>query len=474
MGGIFIRKVELTMNEELKYKVIKGLVDDPTRSKQRAALRLGCTVRNVNRLIKRYIQEGKSAFSHGNKGRKPAFSIPVDVRNSIVLLYENKYYDSNFTHFQELLERYEDIHISVSSVRSILEHASILSPKVTKAKKKHIKRMLRQQQEAAATAKEKADIQSKLVAIEDAHSRKPRSAYFGEQIQMDASSYEWVPSKIWHLHLAVDNATGRITGGYFDTQETLNGYYHILSQTLLSYGIPYEIFTDRRTVFTYKCKKSPSIDEDTYTQFGYACKQLGIKLDSSSVPQAKARVERWNQTLQSRLPIELRAAGVETIEAANEFLKSYLKELSEKFGLPIDSTKSVFEKQPSLDAINRILAVISSRTIDSGHCIQYSKKYYRLLDAEGIQIHFAKGTKVLVIKAFDATLYASEGNSVYALEVIPVREEKSPELDSDYVAPKPRKRYIPPMEHPWKRASFLQHAAKQKHHTADDAEELLL
>ena len=85
----------------------------------------------------------------------------------------------------------------------------------------------------------------------------------------------------------------------FDTQETLNGYYHVFHQILTTYGIPYKFFTDRRTVFTYKKKNSPSIDEDTYTQFAYACKQLGVELGSSSVPQAKGRVERLNQTLQS-------------------------------------------------------------------------------------------------------------------------------------------------------------------------------
>ncbi|MFR7571629.1 MAG: hypothetical protein ACLUVM_02330 [Blautia faecis] len=63
--------------------------------------------------------------------------------------------------------------------------------------------------------------------------------------------------------------------------------YHVFHQILTTYGIPYKFFTDRRTVFTYKKKNSPSIDEDTYTQFAYACKQLGVELGSSSVPQCK-------------------------------------------------------------------------------------------------------------------------------------------------------------------------------------------
>ena len=49
---------------------------------------------------------------------------------------------------------------------------------------------------------------------------------------------------IWHLHLAIDDATGRITGGWFDTQETLDGYYHVFHQILTTYGIPHKLITD--------------------------------------------------------------------------------------------------------------------------------------------------------------------------------------------------------------------------------------
>lgn len=58
-----------------------------------------------------------------------------------------------------------------------------------------------------------ARFHNNLIAIEDAHSRRPRHAYFGEQEQADATPYEWVSGKIWHLHLAIDDATGIVTGG---------------------------------------------------------------------------------------------------------------------------------------------------------------------------------------------------------------------------------------------------------------------
>ena len=152
--------------------------------------------------------------------------------------------------------------------------------------------------------------------------------------------------------------------------------------------------TDRRTVFEYKQKKSPSVEEDTFTQFSYACKQLGIEIQTSSVAQAKGRVERMFQTLQSRLPIEMRLAGVTTIEQANEFLNSYIKEFNAQFALPIDSIKSVFEKQPDIEKINLTLAVIAERKIDNGSCIKFKKQYYIPTDSNGHPVHYRKGTPV--------------------------------------------------------------------------------
>lgn len=124
-------------------------------------------------------------------------------------------------------------------------------------------------------------------------------------VQMDASEFLWFGNEKTHLHIAVDDSTGTLAGAWFDTQETLNGYYHILSQILTDYGIHYQFFTDNRTVFEYNRKGETSVEKDTFTQFGYACKQLGIDIRTSSVPQAKGRVERMNATLQSRLPVRL-------------------------------------------------------------------------------------------------------------------------------------------------------------------------
>ena len=455
------------MDEQYKYDVIKKLVET-NGNKNTAALNLGISRRQVDRLINVYKEKGKAAFVHGNRGRKPATTVSDRVRLDVVALYKTKYYDANFTHFTELLERNEGIKLSISCVSSILEAESILSPRVTRAKKKRVKKQLIEAKAAARTKREANKIQANLVAIEDAHSRRPRCAYFGELEQMDASPYEWFGTSKTTLHIAVDDATGIIAGAYFDKQETLNGYYQVYRQILHNYGIPYSFFTDRRTVFTYKKKNAPDIGDDSCTQFAYACKQLGTHIEYSSVPQAKGRVERMFETLQSRLPVELRLAGITDIAAANEFLDSYINEFNAKFALPINSTKSVFETQPSDEQINLILAVLTQRTVDSGHCIKLDNKYYRMLNARGSQIHYNKGTKVMVIRTLDGSLYCCVNDTdIYALEEVPKQAVKSKDFDV-CKKNKTQKRYIPPMNHPWRSKAFWRFVKAQEHHLMDN------
>ena len=82
-----MRKVELRMNEQNKYEIIKKLVET-NGNKKRAANRLGCTVRTINRLIIKYKEQGKKSFVHGNRGRLPASAVPLDIKNKIIYLYQ--------------------------------------------------------------------------------------------------------------------------------------------------------------------------------------------------------------------------------------------------------------------------------------------------------------------------------------------------------------------------------------------------
>jgi transposase len=457
-----IRKVLLTMDENQKYDIIKKLVDT-NGNKKTAALKIGCSDRHINRLIKGYQEQGKSFFIHGNRGRQPAITLPADTKQLILDLYRTKYSDCNLTHYSELLTEKENIKVSISAISSILRKEFILSPKANRSTKKTVKNELKALLSKSKSKKKLATLQSSILDIGASHPRRPRCAYFGEMLQMDASLHHWFGETKTQLHIAVDDALGQIVGAYFDEQETLNGYYHVLYQVLSNHGIPYQFFTDNRTVFEYKKKHETSVEKDTFTQFGYACKQLGIDIRTSSVAQAKGRVERMFGTLQSRLPVELRLANVTSIQQANQFLLTYIKKFNKQFALPIDSIKSVFEMQPDSDKINLTLAVLSSRKIDNGSCLKYQNKYYLPVNSQGIAVHHRKSTTAMVIRAFNGELYSCIGEQVYALELLPEHKPSSKAFDLATIPEVPKKRYIPPMNHPWKQASFEKYSKSQSH-----------
>lgn len=448
-----MRKVELSLKEKEKYEVIKKLVET-NGNKERARIKLHLkSIRQINRLIIGYNEYGKDFFVHGNRGRKPKHALSSEFKDEIEELYNSKYFDCTYTQFTEYLAENENIFLSVPEVGQILRERYILSPRSRKVTRKNIKKKLLAEKEKAKTKTEKAKIQSNIVAVEDAHPRQPRCIYFGEEIQTDACIHLWFGKSKTALHAAIDDSTGHIVAAYFDKQETLNGYYNIYYQILTKYGIPYLFKTDKKTVFEYN-KKGTTLDEDnTFTQFAYACNQLGTSIETSSVPEFKPRIERLFESFQLRLIPELRLANITTIEEANNFLPSFLDKYNSKFALCIDNTKSVFEKQPSKEKINLTLAVLSRRVINTGHSICFKKKHYKTVNSVGTPIYFGKGTKCMVIEAFDKSLFATVEDSIFSLEEIPEVQLKSQNFD-EILPNEPKKIYIPRMIHPFKRQSF--------------------
>lgn len=466
-----MRKVELSLKEDYKYKTIKKLVET-NGNKERARIKLGLkSIRQINRLIAGYKKYGKEFFVHGNHGRKPKHALSNELKDEIELLYTSKYFDCTYTQFTEYLAEREYIFLSTPEVGQILREKYILSPRSRKVTKKNIKKKLLAEKQKAKSKKEIAKIQSNIVAVEDAHPRQPRCIYFGEEIQTDACIHLWFGNTKTALHAAIDDSTGHVVAAYFDNQETLNGYYNIYYQILTKYGIPYLFKTDKRTVFEYN-KKGTTIDEDnTFTQFAYACNQLGTSIETSSVPEFKPRIERLFESFQLRLIPELRLANITTIEEANNFLPTFLEKYNSKFALCIDNTKSVFEKQPSKEKINLTLAVLSRRVIDTGHSICFKNKHYRTVNSVGTPIYFGKGTKCMVIEAFDKTLYSTIEDSIFSLEEIPEVQLKSENFD-EILPAEPKKIYIPRMIHPFKRQSFEKFIEKQNLKIQKELEEV--
>lgn len=229
-----MRKVVLTLKESEKYLTIKKLVET-NGNKNRAAVHLRLSIRQINRLIAGYKEFGKEFFVHGNRGRSPAHALSEEMKTQIEDLYNTKYFDCTYTLFSELLAENEGIFVSIDEVRCILKERFILSPKSHKITRKNIKKLLVQQKANATSKKEIAKIQENIVAIEDAHPRQPRCIHFGEEVQIDASIHLWFGNVKTALHAAIDDSSGQVLAAYFDSQETLNGYYNIYYQILTKY-----------------------------------------------------------------------------------------------------------------------------------------------------------------------------------------------------------------------------------------------
>ena len=451
------------MKEQEKYDVIKELVDH-NGNKNRASKKLGLSRRQIDRLINIYKEKGKSGFVHGNRLRKPSHTLDKSISESIITLYKNKYYDFNFSHFKEYLEKDENIIVSYKFIYNTLYKEGILSPKARKkTKRKFAKQKLLQEKKINTSMSEEQinEIINHEIALEDSHPRGEKPKYFGEIIEQDGSIHLWFGTKKTCLHLAIDKATSTIVGAWFDTQETLNGYYHVLYQILINYGIPYKFFTDNRTVFNYMSLNPDkrTSEKDVLTQYGYACKQLGIALETSSVSQAKGLIERTNGTFQGRLVQELRLNNITTIDEANKYLTEvFVPNFNKKFALNYKKFPTVFEISPSKDIINYTLAILTPRKIDNGNAIKFNKEYYQPYLNNELKCFLPK-TECLVIKAFNGDLLVTIDEKVYELRKLQRNASASKDFD-EIIKGKEKKKYIPPMTHPWKIEYFKKQLKK--------------
>ena len=458
-----MRKVELKMNEQQKYEIIKELVNH-NGNKNRAAMKLNLSRRQIDRLIIKYKEIGKSAFIHGNRSRKPVNAIDNSISSDIISLYENKYYDFNFSHFRDFLEEKENIKVSYKFIYNTLTNEGILSPKARKkTKRKAAKKRLLEQKKINnnMTYKHINEIINHEVALEDSHPRGEKPKYFGEIIEQDGSIHKWFGDIKTCLHLAIDKATSTIVGAFFERQETLHGYYEVFNQILTNYGIPYKFVTDNRTVFNYMSLNPDkrTSEKDVLTQYGYACKQLGVELETTSVSQAKGLIERTNGTFQGRLVSELRLNNITTIEEANKYLiNTFVPYFNNKFALGYKKFKSVFEQSPTKEKINYTLAILTPRKIDNGNSIKYKNKYYQPYLNNNLKCFMSK-TECLVINAFNGDLLVTIDDNIYELRELSRNERFSNEFDviKDI---KPKEVYIPPMNHPWRLDSFKKQIKK--------------
>ncbi len=356
---------------------------------KQVATTLGLSERRVKQIKKEVKENGVKSIQHGNRGRKPKNTISDETRKKILELRSSYEYEiSNFKHFQELLKERENIDISYSALYNILRNAGIKSPK------KHRK--------------------SKL------HHRRKRKESEGMMLQADGTPFDWFGSgEKYSLHGFIDDATGKITGLYMCKNECLLGYLEVLRQTLENYGIPISLYPDKYSVFFPPKKVDDHITieeqlngrEKGITQFGRIVEEVGITMFAASSPQAKGRIERLWETLQSRLVTEFRINNITTIEQANEFLVEYIVKYNSKFAIEPTSKNTVFLKLPKRYDLDELLCVRFERTIDNAGVFSINNSKFQVLDKS-----LPPKTKVQIYLSQKIGMRVKSNNKVYDVQ----------------------------------------------------------
>jgi hypothetical protein len=260
----------------------------------------------------------------------------------------------------------------------------------------------------------------------------------GMLVQCDASPFDWLEDRgpEMSLHGIIDDATSEVLGLYFRMEEDTIGYMRVLMQMLHNYGVPCSFYSDRHTIFFSPSMDKLSIEEElagktvNLTQFGRALEELRITHIPARSPQAKGRIERLWETLQGRLVIELRLAGISDLEGANAFLPSYLPRFNKRFAVAAADPDAAFRPVPSPAVLSRIVCFKDERKASNGSTISFLGNTYRLIDQGGNAALLYLRSKVTVLTQVDGSISALYKDKPYCLETCrrqpSVSEEQAP------------------------------------------------
>lgn len=226
--------------------------------------------------------------------------------------------------------------------------------------------------------------QPKLVV----HSIRQRRAMEGELVQIDGSPFDWFEGRSVYCNLLVfiDDATGRLKYLQFVPHETTFGYMTGMQAYIEGWGRPLALYSDRHGIFriNHSRKGSSSVsDELGLTQFGRAMQELDIELIFANSPQAKGRVERVNQTLQGRLPQELRLLGVNTMEEANRYLPTFIEKFNQQFGVAPTSPANAHIPLKSNENLEEVLVERYTRVISKNLTFSYENQTIQIIPRSG-------------------------------------------------------------------------------------------
>ncbi len=348
---------DITMRlEDTRRIAVLDKLKEKALKQRKAADILGVSVRQVRRLLVRYSREGALGIVHKLRGLPANHLANAKVLDSALDTIRAHYSDFSVTLAHEKLVRHHNFPYSRETLR-----LSMISAGMWRVKRK-----------------------PKMVV----HAIRQRRPMEGELIQIDGSPFDWFEGRSEYCNLLVfiDDATGRLKYLQFVPHETTLGYMAGMKSYIESFGKPLALYSDRHGIFRDNHPRygAASVsDELSLTQFGRAMQALEIELIFANSPQAKGRVERVNQTLQGRLPKELRLLGINTPEEANVYLPSFIEEFNEQFGVaPASKVNPHIALKPN-ENLEEILVEKHTRVISKNLTISYENQIIQVLPKHG-------------------------------------------------------------------------------------------
>jgi len=308
------------MTEEVRrYGVITAVLDGRMKSIEAAAA-LGISVRQIKRIKKRVRKEGPSGVRHGNRDRPSCRAFPIEIKERVIALANEQYFDFNFSHLSEMLSEQEGIKVSRETLRQWLRPSGFGSK--VRRQRRHRKRRKRSEKE-------------------------------GQMLFLDGSPHQWFGDEKSTLLLATDDSTGKPLYGLFQKQEDLDGCFLVSKEVFTRFGRPSVYYLDRASQFRTTRHKS---DVPPPTQFQRAMSELGIRLIFAHSAQARGRGERINRTFQDRLVAELRFKKMTTYEKATGYLnKTFIPKYCRLFGVAPEDPEPAWRVLPADMDLRNIL-----------------------------------------------------------------------------------------------------------------------
>lgn len=421
-GDIFLKPKEARRIHVMEQVVVGKLT---TRE---AAELLGLSSRQVFRLKTRFALEGLAALVHKNRGRPPKHAVPLAVKELVSMLATSDYRGASLVQMAELLQKNNGLTLSPKTIGRITKQAGISNP--------HSHRSARKRR------------------------TRTRKSQEGMMAQCDASPFAWFEKRgpASYLHGAIDDATSKVLGLFFRPSEDTLGYLNMLHQMVTNFGVPQSLYSDRHTIFFSPKADRLSIEEQLQglkaplTRFGKVLEELGINQIKARSPQAKGRIERLWGTLQSRLMVELRLAGISSIASANEFLPEFIGRYNSQFSVDAADPISAFIKRPACKSTNNIICLKDERQSDRGSAVSFLGKQYQLLDSCGKTTLLRFQAKVAILTHLDGSISARYEKKTYSLKEIPKPEKNSCDVTKQRITAatsKARRPHKPGPNHPW-------------------------